>query len=126
MVIYFRFEKKNSKIFKFFLDISTNAIIIELVIYEIEEIKERTLGFMSYKILIGGGNMFSNLNAEIGRKNLTLKDIVKELRKRGFKTTIPSLSNKLNGKSKISFKEAKAIKEILNVDIPLEELFEEE
>lgn len=70
--------------------------------------------------------MFSNLNAEIGRKNLTLKDIVKELRKRGFKTTIPSLSNKLNGKSKISFKEAKAIKEILNVDIPLEELFEEE
>lgn len=70
--------------------------------------------------------MFSNLNAEIGRKNLTLKDIVKGLRKRGFKTTIPSLSNKLNGKSKISFKEAKAIKDVLNVDIPLEELFAEE
>ena len=126
MIKYSRFEKKNSKIFKFFLDISTNAVIIKLVIYEIEEIKERMLGLVSYKNIIGGGDMFNNLNAEIGRKNLTLKSIVKELRKRGFKTTIPTLSNKLNGKTKISFKEAKAIKEILNVDIPLEELFAEE
>ena len=69
--------------------------------------------------------MFANIRAEMGRKNLTLNDITNELHKRGFKTTIATLSNKLNGKSKVTLKEAKAIKEILSVDIPLEELFEE-
>lgn len=69
--------------------------------------------------------MLINLKAEMARKNLTLKAIVNELHTRGFTMTIATLCNKLNGKSQFTFKEAKALKEILNVDIPLEELFEE-
>lgn len=69
--------------------------------------------------------MFPNLKAEIARKNLTLADVVKELRKRGFRMTVATLSQKLNKKFEFTLKEAKALKEILGVDITLEELFEE-
>lgn len=69
--------------------------------------------------------MFPNLKAEIARKNLTLADIVKELRKRGFKTTVSTLSQKLNRKYEFTVKEAKALKAILGTDLPIDELFEE-
>ena len=75
--------------------------------------------------IIGGEYMYPNLRAEIARNNFTLGDIVRELRKRGFKMTEPTLCNKLKRKTGFTFKEAKAIKDVLNTSVPLEELFEE-
>ena len=69
--------------------------------------------------------MFPNVRAEIARNNLTLGDIVNELQKRGFTMVVPTLSAKLNKKYEFTLKEAKALKEILNTDLPLEELFKE-
>lgn len=69
--------------------------------------------------------MFSNLRAEIARKNLTLENIVEKLRERDITITVSMLSQKLNGKYPIYFKEAKALKEIVGTDLPLDILFEE-
>lgn len=69
--------------------------------------------------------MFPNLNAEIARKGLTLERIVEELKKRGFNMTVSMLSQKLNGKYKLYFNEAKALKEIVETNLSLDELFEE-
>ncbi|WP_418566866.1 helix-turn-helix transcriptional regulator [Peptacetobacter sp.] len=63
--------------------------------------------------------MYLNVKAEIKRRNLTLEDVAQEL---NIRTS--TLSLKLNGKAPITLKEAKAIKDYLNSDIPLEELFE--
>ncbi len=63
--------------------------------------------------------MYLNVKAEIKRRNLTLEDVAQAL---NIRTS--TLSLKLNGKAPITLKEAKAIKDYLNSDIPLEELFE--
>ena len=68
--------------------------------------------------------MYPNLKAEMARKGITLEKLAEELEKKGFARTIPTLSVKLSGKSIITLEEAKAIKEVLDVDIPIEELFE--
>ncbi|WP_238905664.1 helix-turn-helix transcriptional regulator [Clostridium sp. YIM B02506] len=62
--------------------------------------------------------MFSNLEAELRRKNIKRKDLAKKLN-----LTIGTISLKLNGKSPITLSEAKEIKSVLKVDIPLEILF---
>ena len=75
--------------------------------------------------------MYPNVEAERTRAGLLLEPIAEEL---GI--TVPTLSQKLNGKYPITFKEAKKIKEIIvrektrkgisvNNDMTLEELFEE-
>ncbi len=64
--------------------------------------------------------MFPNCKAELARKNVTLEKLAKVL---GLSVTTTSL--KLNGKYPLTLKEAKAIKNYLGVDIPLEVLFEE-
>lgn len=69
--------------------------------------------------------MFPNLNAEIARKGFTQEKIVDELKKRGFNITVAMLSLKLSGKYKIYLNEAKALKEIVETDIPIDILFEE-
>lgn len=69
--------------------------------------------------------MYSNLRAEIARKNLTLEKIVEKLNERGINITVSMLSLKLNGKYEIYLKEAKALKEIVETDIPIDILFEE-
>lgn len=69
--------------------------------------------------------MFPNFRGEMARRNLTQKDIINELHKRGFKMTVPTLSQKLNKKFELTLKEAKALKEIVGTDMTLEELFEE-
>jgi hypothetical protein len=69
--------------------------------------------------------MYSNLRAEIARKNLTLEKIVEKLKERGINITVSMLSLKLNGKYEIYLKEAKALKEIVETDLPLDILFEE-
>lgn len=72
--------------------------------------------------------MYPNLKAEFARKGLTLEKIVDELNKRGIKMTVPTLSLKMNKKNKtfsFTFNEAKALKEIVGTNLPLEVLFEE-
>ena len=69
--------------------------------------------------------MYPNMRAEIARKGLTLEEIVIEMKKRGFNLTVPMLSQKLNGKYEIYLNEAKALKKIVETDIPLDTLFEE-
>lgn len=65
--------------------------------------------------------MYPNLRAEMARRNLTLEPLANEL-----DITVPTLSQKLNGKYPITLNEAKKIKVFLNTEIPLEVLFETE
>lgn len=64
--------------------------------------------------------MYPNLKAEMARGKFTLEYVSKKL---GI--SISTLSQKLQGKYPITLAEAKKIKEIIGVDIPLEILFEE-
>lgn len=75
--------------------------------------------------------MYPNVRAEIARAGLTLEPIATEL---GI--TVPTLSQKLNGKYPITLGEAKKIKDIIvkakihkgitmNIDLSIEVLFEE-
>jgi hypothetical protein len=66
------------------------------------------------------GRMYPNCKAELARKNITLDKLAKVL---GLSITTTSL--KLSGKYPLTLMEAKAIKKFLEVDIPLEVLFEE-
>ncbi|SHF15433.1 helix-turn-helix transcriptional regulator [Clostridium fallax] len=63
--------------------------------------------------------MYNNLEAELRRKKILRKDLAKKL-----DVTIGTISQKLNGKAPINLDEALVIKEFLDVDIPLEKLFE--
>lgn len=64
--------------------------------------------------------MYPNLKAEMARKGFTLADVSKVLGVR-----VSTVSDKFNGKYPISLNEAKKIKKMLDVDLTLEELFEE-
>ena len=64
--------------------------------------------------------MYPNCKAELARRDITLEKLAKVL---GL--TITTVSQKLNGRYPLTLREAKAIKNFLNVDIPLEILFEE-
>lgn len=64
--------------------------------------------------------MFPNLKAELSRRGVTLTDLAKVLN-----VTVSTVSLKLNGKTPLTLAEAKAIKNYIGVDIPLEELFGE-
>ena len=63
--------------------------------------------------------MYSNVKAELARKGLTVIDLSKAS---GIKYM--SLVNKLNGKTPLKLEEARRIKNALDVDLPLEKLFE--
>lgn len=66
------------------------------------------------------------MRAEIARKNLRLEDIVAKMKKKGFNLSVSMLSQKLNGKYPLYLDEAKALKAIVETDIPIEVLFSEE
>jgi lambda repressor-like predicted transcriptional regulator len=68
----------------------------------------------------GVPRMYSNVKAELARKNESLIDLSKQT---GIR--YQSLVDKINGKYPITFEEAKKIKSALGLDIPLEELFEQ-
>ena len=63
--------------------------------------------------------MYSNVKAELARRNMTVVDLA-ALTGIRYQT----LNDKLNGKFKLTLDEAKKIKEALGVDIPIEQLFE--
>lgn len=65
--------------------------------------------------------MFPNVRAEMGRKNLTILALSN---KTGIR--YQTLTEKLKGKSDITIAEARKIKDALDTDLPLEELFVEE
>ncbi|NCB52868.1 MAG: XRE family transcriptional regulator [Clostridia bacterium] len=62
--------------------------------------------------------MFRNLDAELKRKGMTRGDLAKAMN-----ITPSTMSMKLNGKSGLTLNEAMRIKAILDVDIPIEQLF---
>lgn len=64
--------------------------------------------------------MFPNLNAELRRKGLQRKDLAV-----CFKDRIPSVSDKLNGKSKIHWEECVAIRNKFFPEHKLDYLFDE-
>lgn len=63
--------------------------------------------------------MYPNLRAEMARKGLTGKELAKVA---GM--TNATFSQKCNGKYSFTLDESKAIKEALQTDLPIEELFE--
>ena len=65
--------------------------------------------------------MYSNLRAEIARKNIPLATLAEAVG-----CTIPTMSLKISDKAPISFEEAVAIKKCIGIDMPLEELFARE
>ena len=62
--------------------------------------------------------MYRNLEAEMVRKGITQNQLAELL-----KLNSSTVSLKMNGKRDFSLNEAMRIKELLNVDIPLEKLF---
>jgi hypothetical protein len=69
--------------------------------------------------------MYSNFNAEYARGNWTLEKLAKEMEKRGYKKTVSTLSQKLNGKYPITMDEAKVLREIVAPKHTIDYLFEE-
>lgn len=65
--------------------------------------------------------MYPNVRAELARKDMTILDLSNETNIRYM-----TLCNKLNGKSEITVSEAKAIKNALKCEMPIDELFEKE
>ena len=65
--------------------------------------------------------MYPNLNAERARRSITLETLAA-----GLDITIPTMSQKLIGKSPITLIEAKTIKKIIGTSLPLEVLFDTE
>lgn len=66
--------------------------------------------------------MYPNVEAERGRRKITLAMMASDPR---IDCTVSTMSMKLTGKAPLTFKEAVAIKDILDSDLPLEELFKE-
>lgn len=64
--------------------------------------------------------MYSNVKAELARRSMTVVDLSN---KTGIR--YQTLVDKINGKYPLTFDEAKTIKSALDVDLPLEELFEQ-
>jgi lambda repressor-like predicted transcriptional regulator len=64
--------------------------------------------------------MYGNVKAELARKSLSVVDLSN---KTGIR--YQTLVDKINGKYPVTLEEAKTIKSALEVEIPLEELFEQ-
>lgn len=69
--------------------------------------------------------MYPEFKGEYVKKGFTLEKMVKELREKGYGTTVSYLSQILNGDYPLLFKMARDLKSIIGSDIPLEILFEE-
>ena len=65
--------------------------------------------------------MYSNLKAEMARKDITIKEIAEKMEKQPN-----TISAKITGKTDFTLSECLKIKTILQVEMPLEDLFSEE
>lgn len=65
--------------------------------------------------------MYPNLRAEMARKNITQIQLAEKMRIR-----TATLSNKISGKYPFTFDECMQIKKILEVDMPVDDLFRKE
>lgn len=65
--------------------------------------------------------MYNNVKAELARKNMTMVDLSN---KTGIR--YQTLADKIRGDSILTVEEARKIKKALGVDMPLEELFEDQ
>ncbi len=63
--------------------------------------------------------VYPNLSAELARRQMTLEKLAELMN-----LSASCMSLKLTGKRKISLAEARKIKAILGVDVPLDELFD--
>lgn len=70
--------------------------------------------------------MYPNLNAELARRGFTLERLANEMRERGYKKTIATLSLKLNGKCIVTINEAKVLRDIVAPELSLDVLFSDE
>ena len=68
--------------------------------------------------------MYPNFNAEYARGGWTLEKLAEEMEKRGCKRTVPTISQKLSGKSPITVNEAKILRTIVAPDHTLDYLFD--
>lgn len=62
--------------------------------------------------------MYRNAKAEMTRAGMTLKDVAEQMNK-----TIGTVSNWLNGKFSMSFRDAVEFKRVIKSEMSLEELF---
>lgn len=70
--------------------------------------------------------MYPNFNAEYARRGFTLDKLAEEMEKRGCKRTVPTLSQKLNGKYVLTLDEAKTLRDIVAPEKTIDVLFSEE
>ena len=70
---------------------------------------------------------YPNLKAEIARSGLTYNEILERGKKDGrLDCTISTLSLKINGKAEFTLSESMALKDIIDTDLSLSELFKSE
>ena len=69
--------------------------------------------------------MFPNFNAEYARRGFTLDKLAEEMKRRGCKRTVSTLSQKLNGKYTLTLTEAKILRDIVAPEMSIDELFDE-
>ena len=69
--------------------------------------------------------MYPNFNAEYARKGMTLEKLAEETEKRGCKRTVPTWSQKLNGKFELTLNKAKVLRDVVAPSISIDELFKE-
>ena len=69
--------------------------------------------------------MFPNFNAEYARRGFTLDKLAEEMKRRGCKRTVSTLSRKLNGKYTLTLTEAKILRDIVAPEMSIDELFDE-
>ena len=62
--------------------------------------------------------MYPNLRAEMARRGVTMSQVAAELN-----VQLATLSRKMSGANDFTLGEARAIKDFLKVDLPIEELF---
>ena len=88
----------------------------------IAKIRKNTMEFsICRKLTKEGETMYPNLRAEMARRNVTVHQLAIVLN-----VTSNTMSLKLKGKAPISLQEAIKIKDYLQTDLTLEELFRKE
>lgn len=114
------------KIFKKTIDTIRNCVYNATWVYEIEQILESMFVLRKTNLRKEVFKMFPNFSAEYSRRGFTLEKLAEEMEKRGCKRTVPTLSQKLNGKYTLTLDEAKILRDIVAPQKTIDVLFSEE